>query len=564
MSSLSHSDVTVFFLAIAVLLGAARVLGEVAQRLRQPAVVGELLAGVILGPTVFGLLMPGAQGWLFPSEGPVAVAMSGVTTVAIALFLLVAGMEIDLSSVWRQGRSVLLVGAMGMAAPFVIGAVPAGLAPQWFGAGDVSATIFAAFFGTAMAITALPVIAKILMDLKLFQAGFAVTIISAAILNDLIGWIGFAFILSLIGVGDAQFSAFTTAGLTFGFTIFMLTIGRWAVNRALPWVQANTQWPSGVLAFALTLAMLSAAFTEWIGVHAIFGAFLLGIALGDSPHLRRRTRSTIEQFVGSVFAPIFFASIGLKADFAAHFDLGLVIAVLVIASAGKIFGCWFAARLAGFRSREAWAVGFGMNARGAMEIVLGLLALEAGVISERLFVALVVMALVTSMAAGVLIQRCMGRPRGVSFLDCVTARTFGGVLSARDRYEAVRELAALAASEAGVEPEGVAELAERQERAIGSGLANGVAIPKVRLEGLTRPIVAVGLSPSGLDFGAQDGGRVRVVLLILSPASEPAAHLGVLASIAQVFQSPEAAAQAARHGGSLTEFKAYLRAGETD
>lgn len=564
MTGLSHSDVTVFFLAIAVLLGAARIAGEIAQRFRQPAVVGELLAGVLLGPTVFGVLMPEAQGWLFPSEGPVAVALSGLTTVAIALFLLVAGMEIDLSSVWRQGRSVVLVGAMGIAAPAAIGVVPAAMAPEWFGAADVSTTLFAAFFGTAMAITALPVIAKILMDLKLFQAGFAVTIISAAIVNDLIGWIAFAFILSLIGVGDAHFAPLATAGLTFLFTIFMLTVGRWAINRSLPWIQAHTQWPSGVLAFALTLGMLAAAFTEWIGVHAIFGAFLLGIALGDSAHLRRRTRSTIEQFVGSIFAPLFFASIGLKADFAAHFDLGLVIAVLVIASLGKILGCWFAAKLAGFDRREAWAVGFGMNARGAMEIVLGLLALEAGVITERLFVALVVMAILTSMTSGVLIQFCLGRKKTASFMDFVSPRAFVSSLEPTDRVAAVRELALATAGEAGIDPERLAASVVKQERAVGSGLGNGVAIPHARTPGLARPVVGVGICRPGLDFGAPDGRPVRVVLLVLTPAEDADTHLAILKSIAHAFRNVETAQQAAQAATTLTEFRAFLRAASDD
>jgi len=559
MTGMSHSDITMFFLAVAVLLGAARIAGEIARHLRQPAIVGELLAGIILGPTVFGMLLPGAQATLFPSEGPVMIAMQGLSTLAIALFLMVAGMEIDLSSVWKQGKSVLLVGALGIIVPFTLGFFPAALAPDWFGASpEVSTTLFAMFVGTAMAITALPVIAKILMDLKLFQSTMAVTIISAAILNDLVGWIMFAFILSMLGVGDASFTPVITAALTFAFTIFMLTVGRWAVNRSLPWIQANTHWPSGVLAFAFTLAMLSAAFTEWIGVHAIFGAFLFGIALGDSAHLRRRTRSTIEQFVSSIFAPIFFAGIGLRADFAAHFDLGLVIAVLIIASVGKIFGCWLAAKLAGFSKRDAWAVGFGMNARGAMEIVLGLLALEAGVITERLFVALVIMALVTSMTSGMLIQRCFGRKKTVSFMKFVSARTFLPDIERSDRFVAIEKVAIAAAEEAGANPDEVVQTVLRQERMFRSAIGNSLAIPHARLDGLSRPVVAIGLSPNGIDFDAPDGMLVRVIVLVLTPSDDPGAHLGVLSSIAQTFGAPETAKHAAS-SATLTEFRAFLR-----
>lgn len=562
MTGLSHHDVTVFLLGIAILLGCARIFGELAQRLRQPAVVGEIIAGVLLGPTVFGNIAPSVQASVFPMEGPVTVAMAGLSTLAICLFLLVAGMEIDLSSVWRQGKSVLYVGGLGIVAPFIIGGVPAFIAPDWFGATeDIKPVLFAAFFGTAMAITALPVIAKILMDMRMFHTDLAVTIISAAILNDLIGWIIFAFILGMIGVADNGFSPGLTAVLTLVFAILVLTIGRWGVNRILPWVQAHSTWPSGVLAFAATLALLAAAFTEWIGVHAIFGAFLFGIAIGDSPHLRRRTRSTIEQFVGSIFAPLFFAGIGLKADFAAHFDLFLVVLVLVIATVGKVGACWLAAKWSGFDRREAMAVGFGMNARGAMEIVLGLLALEAGLITERLFVALVVMAIVTSMTSGVLMQRCFGKTKKVSFMNFVTNRTFVADLgkNGETRPQTVERLASLAAEEAGVDAGIVLEPIMRLDRTLGSAIGSGIAMPHTRISGIQKPIVAIGLAKEGLDFDAADGQPVWMIIVVLSPADDPALHLGVLASIGEAFKSSETAAHAVAGSSTLTELLAFLR-----
>jgi Kef-type K+ transport system membrane component KefB len=201
-------------------------------------------------------------------------------------------------------------------------------------------------------------------------------IIAAAIFNDLAGWIIFAMILGMMehqsghGMGIVQ-----TIGLTLLFAAGTLTLGRWLIHRVLPWVKAYTSWPGGILGFALALALLAAALTEYIGVHAIFGSFLVGVAIGDSSHLREQTRMVIHQFVSFIFAPLFFASIGLTVDFVRHFDVGLVLAVLVIACVGKVGGCGLGARWSGIPSHEAWALGFGMNARGAMEIILGLLAL---------------------------------------------------------------------------------------------------------------------------------------------------------------------------------------------
>lgn len=410
MQGLSPQETTIFFLAVALLLGCARIAAEIAERLHQPAVIGEILAGVLLGPTVFGAALPELQATIFPASGPVAIALNSLSTLAIALFLLVAGMEINLATVWRQRTTAALVGVFGIVLPFALGFLASLAAPAWFGAREgVPPAVFALFFATAMSITALPVIAKILFDLRILGTDLGVTVVSAAILNDLLGWIIFAFVLALAGAGEERFNPGVTAVLTVAFAAFMLTFVRSLLHAVLPWVQARTHWPAGVLALGLTLTMLSAAFTEWIGVHAVFGAFLFGIALGDSTHLRRRARVTIEEFVSSIFAPLFFASIGLQANFVAHFDLLLILVVLLVACAGKIFGCAYAAHLSGFDKRESWAVGFGMNARGAMEIVLGVLALQADIISERLFVALVVMALVTSMASGYLIQKTFGR-----------------------------------------------------------------------------------------------------------------------------------------------------------
>ncbi len=403
MGNLTPHDLTVIFLSLGVLLGVARVLGELAQKLHQPAVVGELIAGVLLGPTVLGNIAPALSAYLFPAAGPVAVALDAFSTLAIVLFLLVAGIEVDLSTLWRQGRVGGMVGIAAIVIPFLCGLATAWLVPQALGRQpEADPLIFALFFAIALSISALPVIAKTFMDMGLYRSDLGMVVISAAVFNDLFGWILFAVVLGLMGGGPAGTGnsiALTTA-LTLAFTAAMLVLGRWLIHRALPYVQAYTRWPGGELSFALVLAILAAGFTEWIGIHAIFGAFLVGIAVGDSSHLRERSRVIIEQFVSFIFAPVFFASIGLKVNFLTHFDLSLVLTVLLIACVAKLAGGSLGARLGGMTPREAWAVGFAMNSRGAMEIILGLLALEAGIIRQRLFVALVVMAIITSMMSG--------------------------------------------------------------------------------------------------------------------------------------------------------------------
>jgi len=543
METLSHQELTRLLLALGVMLLAARALGELARRLRQPAVVGEITAGILLGPTVLGALTPTWNAFLFPVHGGLPAALGGLTTLSIVLFLLVAGMEVDLSTIWKQGRTAIAVSASGLVFPFAVGFLSAWFAPSLLGMHrGADALVFALFFATALSITALPVIAKILMDMDLYRSDLGMLIVAAAVFDDLVGWIVFAVILGLVGGGvSGGIPIGTTVALTLGFAALVLTLGKWLVNRVLPWIQAHTSWPGGVLGFAVSIALVCAACTSWIGIHAIFGAFLFGIALGESEHLQERTRATLEHFVSFIFAPLFFASIGLRVNFLEHFDLLLVVVVLLVGTAGKTLGCWAGARYAGVTQREAWAIGFGMNARGAMEVILGLLALEAGIIDARMFVALVVLALVTSMTSGSLMQRLLGlgRTRAIRFADFLAPRSYLSPLRSTERRGCIQELVRAVCDEKVLQAAEVEREVWQREQIESTGLANGVAVPQARLEGLGRPRVAVGLSRSGVDFDCEDGELAHLIILVLTSTDDHRAQLEILSDIGRTFRRPE-------------------------
>ena len=560
MNGLSHHEMTVLFFALAVLLGTARLLGELATRFRQPAILGEILAGILLGPTVFGAIAPEWSRLLFPTDGNFPVALHGLVTVSISLFLLVAGMEVDLSTVFRQGKAAFHVGLLGMAFPFSAGLALAWFFPRLAGAEAGSdPLIFALFFATAMAISALPVIVKILIDLNLFRTDPGMVVVASAILLDLLGWNIFAIILGMLCGGGGGISHLgRTIGLTLLFVATMLTIGRWLIDRILPWIQAHTRWPGGVLGFALTGGFLCAAVTELIGIHAIFGAFIFGVALGDSGHLRAHTRTILEQFISFIFAPIFFASIGLQVNFVANFDIGLILVVLLIGSAGMISGCTLGARMSGFKAREALAIGFAMNARGAMEIILGLLALQAGLIRERLFVALVTMALFTSLTSGSIVQAILRRKRPVQFQDYATGKKFNVDLGTSDPKTAIRELARLACAGTEVDPEVAAEAVWRRERAMSTSLDHGVAVPHARIDGLKSPQMAIGISPTGVDFDSMDGRPTHLIFLMLTPRDDQRIQLDLLADIGRTFRDPVLVERCSQ-SRNFTEFLALIR-----
>jgi Kef-type K+ transport system membrane component KefB len=400
---MSHGDLIQLMIQLGVMLAFGRIMAEAARKFKQPAVVGEILAGIILGPTILGTFSPDSFDALFPLSGTSMVVLDGFTKVAVVMLLFIAGLEVDLHILFQQGKQALYSSFFGLVIPFVLGfAMPYAL-PGLFGDTFSNGIILPLFMGTAMAISALPVIVRIMMDLKLFKTKIGMLVVASAMVDDLIGWIIFSIILGMIGKGGGISAGYTFL-LTIGFAGFMLTIGRGLLNRVLPWINKNLAWPGGLLSLSLAICFLAAAFTEYIGIHAVFGAFIIGIALGDSEHMSERAKEIVHQFINNIFAPLFFVSIGLKVNFLLNFDLALTLVILLIAFAGKIIGSGIGSRLGGLTWRESLATGFGKNARGAMEIILGTVALENGIINEMVFVSLVIMALITSMTSGPLMR----------------------------------------------------------------------------------------------------------------------------------------------------------------
>ncbi len=408
MAKLSPHDIVVLLLAIGTMLILSRTAAELGKKIGLPMVMGELLIGVVLGPTVLGAVLPATYAYLFPfaTNSNVSLALDAIFSLSVILLLFVAGLELRLSLFLQHGRVAIFTGFGSMIVPFATGFALAWFLPGWFHpqADGADHLLFALFLGTAMSISALPVIARILLDMKILKTEVGMVIIASAIFNDVVGWLIFSFILSMVGRGGDPAGIGHTVVFIIAFVAFMLVVGRFFLNRILPWIQTRLSWPGGVLAMSLGLCMLCAAFTESIHIHAILGAFIAGLTIGDSAHLRDEAREIMHQFVTNFFAPLFFVSIGLKVDFVEHFDLGIVAIILGLAFVGKVAGAGIGARLGGMSGRHAMAIGFGLNARGAMEMILGSLAFEAGLINHQVFVALIVMALVTSIGSAPLMR----------------------------------------------------------------------------------------------------------------------------------------------------------------
>jgi Kef-type K+ transport system membrane component KefB/mannitol/fructose-specific phosphotransferase system IIA component (Ntr-type) len=560
MPHLSPHDVMTMFMALATLLGCAKLAAELMQKIGQPPILGEISVGIFLGPTVLGHYRPHLYQTLFPTTGPMPVVLDTVTTLGVVFFLLTAGFEIDLRSIFRQGKSALLVSIFGVAFPFGAGFLAAEVFPRYMGAeAGANPLIFALFVGTALSISALPVIARILMDLNLLRTEMGTVIISSAMFDDLVGWILFSFVLGMMhppaggSIGDGIKHTIVLVLLFVGGT---LTLGRWLIDKILPILQAHTSWPGGVLGFIFTLTMAGAAFTEYAGIHAVFGAFVVGIAVGESSHLRKRTSEHIHQIVNNVFAPFFFASIGLRTNFVSNFHLGLTVTVIGVACVGKLLGAGWGARLGGMDRTSSLAVGLAMNARGAMEIILGILALQAGLIRENMFVAMVVMALFTSLISAPAIHFLIGRRRKLTLKDTVTAKLFLPNLAATTKRGALKEMCEVAAEAASNAPERLLRLVSERERILASGWENELAVPYARVNGLSHPLVVVART-NGVDFDARDGKLTRLIVLILTGDNQSQQDL--LADAAELFSRKEAVEQAV-HASNFLELAAALNA----
>jgi len=409
VSKLSSDEVLSFLIIVSVILISARLLGEIFRKFKQPAVIGEILAGIILGPSLLGALSPHLFQTIFTSDNGVPFkAFDGLANIGIILLMFIAGFEVDLKMIRKQGKQAASISLMGLIFPFALGFGTVWLLYDriFSVASTTSLVIPAMFFGTALSITALSVIAKILLDLDILRSKIGNLVLTAAMIDDFLGWILFSIIMQLMKPGAE--SALWSVSMVLIYTAFILTIGRWIVDKILL-IADKFLSAGGLITVAVSFCLLSAVYTEYLGVRGIFGAFLMGVAIGDSRFFPERLQNILHQFVINIIAPLFFASIGLRVNFVTNFNLEIVAIILFIACFAKIIGAGIGARMSGLTKNESYAVAFGMNARGSQEIVLGALALQAKIIDEPIFVGLVVMTMVTILIAGPLMKYYLAR-----------------------------------------------------------------------------------------------------------------------------------------------------------
>ncbi|MEW6506581.1 MAG: cation:proton antiporter [Bacteroidota bacterium] len=533
---LSATDITIFLLSLSVILFFARGLGELLRYFKQPIVIGEIIAGIILGPTILGTIFPGTFNSLFNQSEEVVTALNGITLLGVVMLLLVSGIEIDLSLVLRQSKAAVVISLLGILFPFSVGFFSAYFYPEFLGLTDPSLhLVFALFVGTALSITALPVVARTLMDLQIFKSEIGYLIMAAAMFNDLVGWIIFSVVLSMIGQNSGHSLSLSSLIIVIGsFLVFVLIFVRKFIDYSLPFIQKRFTFPGGVLNFIFILGFISAAFTEYIGVHAIFGVFIMGIAIGDSVHLKKETREIIYQFVTNIFAPLFFVSIGLRINFIENFDPLIVTVFLVLAFIGKVVGCGLGAYWGGLNKNDSLIIGFGMNSRGAMEIVLGTLAYQYGLINEKVFVALIIMALVTSISSAPIMNYFLKKVKTELSFHTLLKKEYVIFSSSQTKDEVIAELCKIVAVQKKLDFNLLYNSVMKREELITTGLEKHLAIPHARIN-TKESIIAAAVVRNGIEWNSLDKLPAKFIVLLLTPEDKPEIQLNLLSDIAKKY-----------------------------
>jgi Kef-type K+ transport system membrane component KefB len=399
-----RSALSILLLQLIVIIIAARLFGKLFLKIGQPPVMGEIVAGIVLGPSVLGLLSPSTMAFLFPT--PSLDTLKLLSQVGVALFMFLVGMELDVQHLRKKALEAIMVSHASIIVPFFLGAALALMLYRPLAPGSTSFTAFALFMGIAMSITAFPVLARILEDRGMSQTYLGSIAITCAAVDDVTAWCILALVIA-IAQAEGVLAALLTIGFAFTFICIMLFLIKPQLARLIKAKTINQEYGRGLMAGILAFVLASALMTEVIGIHALFGAFLAGVVMPSTTGLRLLLKEKLETLSSIVLLPLFFAFTGLRMQISLLNDWQswvMCAAIVVIAIAGKLGASMLMARWTGMSWRDSFSLGVLMNTRGLIELIVLNIGYDLGILSARAFAMMVLMALITTFMTGPLLS----------------------------------------------------------------------------------------------------------------------------------------------------------------
>lgn len=541
MQFLDNPHLIVFMLEFAVILGLSKLLGILFQKIKQPTITADLLIGILLGPTVLRKIWPDGSLFLFPEDHIQTLMLETIAWTGIFFLLLETGLEVNFASIWKQKKQAGIIALSGIFFPLLICFLALYLIiPDKYLLTETSRVMFSLFVAVTLTISAMPVAIRALYDLNILKSDMGFLVVSALTINDFIGWILFTIILGIYSHGSPDFlyilKIFTVTIFFAGGSLIFL---RKYVNQSISFIKNKLEDGIGMTISLITITgMLFGAITLSIGLHALLGFFLAGLIAGGSELLTEKERHVINKMVYAIFVPFFFVNIGLKIDFLKDFNPWLMLFITILGVLSKYFGAWIGTIFSKNKKNDRVPIAVAHTAGGEMQIVVGILALESGLISQGIFIAIVGGAILSTILLGPWLSWVLKLRRTYDLASLFRKDLILDCQDLKTREEIIQTLSIHAATKLKMDFHTIQEAIFSRENLMSTAIGNNLAIPHARLQKLKKPLILFLKSENDIEWNAMDGLPVHFIFLIITPEDQNTLQLKLLRDISLIFKSP--------------------------
>lgn len=536
MNHISEIHLMIFLLQFGLILALSKAAGVLFTKFKQPTITADLLIGIILGPTIFGKFFPQYFTKIFPQDVIQTTMLDTIAWTGIMFLMLQAGLEINFSKVWAQKKQALIISLSDIFLPMIIAFFPVYFLPQSYLIEGSNRFLFSLFISSIMTISALPIVIRVLHEMNILKSDLGVLIVSALTINDIIGWLFFTIILGIFTQGKTDFLFIMQIfSASIFFAIFALIIGTKLSNKVIEKLHAiNENSGSLLITYICLLGILFGTITLKIGIHSLFGFFMAGLVAGQSTLLKEKDRFFFVNFVHSIFIPLFFVSIGLKVDFIQNFDLFIVALITVIGIAGRFIGAWVGSVIMKKNQQDSIAIGVAHTPGGEMHIVVGILAYESGLISQQVYIAIIIAAIISSIVFGPTLSLIYSLNKRFRISQFMSLNQIFINLNAKDKSDCLKQLAKHASQITQIDQEFIYDEIVNREKILSSGIGKSLAIPHARILEGDRPFLLFCRLEEDLEWDAPDGIKVKFVFFILTSTRNHQIQLKMLSAISKL------------------------------